>query len=75
MRTAMDGSETSWRSEHVRAGGSMKRSASGIERFGTRLASEAYWRRPQRCLRRNLDFPPLVGHRGYAARVDGCGWS
>ena len=22
-----------------------------------------------------LDFPPLAGHRGYAARVDGSGWS
>jgi hypothetical protein len=23
----------------------------------------------------HLDFPPLAGHRGYAARVDGSGWS
>jgi Protein of unknown function (DUF2637) len=22
-----------------------------------------------------MDFPPLAGHRGYAARVDGSGWS
>ena len=22
-----------------------------------------------------LDFPPLAGHRGYAARVDASGWS
>jgi hypothetical protein len=22
-----------------------------------------------------VDFPPLAGHRGYAARVDGSGWS
>jgi hypothetical protein len=26
-------------------------------------------------LRVRLDFPPLAGHRGYAARVDGSGWS
>ena len=23
----------------------------------------------------DVDFPPLAGHRGYAARVDGSGWS
>jgi hypothetical protein len=22
-----------------------------------------------------VDFPPLAGHRGYAARVDGSGWT
>jgi hypothetical protein len=22
-----------------------------------------------------MDFPPWAGHRGYAARVDGSGWS
>jgi hypothetical protein len=42
MRTAMDGSETFWLSEHVRACGSMRWSTSGIERFGTWPAFEAY---------------------------------
>jgi len=23
----------------------------------------------------DVDFPPLAGHRGYAARVDASGWS
>ena len=26
-------------------------------------------------LGRCVDFPPLAGHRGYAARVDASGWS
>jgi hypothetical protein len=28
-----------------------------------------------RALEISVDFPPLAGHRGYAARVDGRRWS
>jgi hypothetical protein len=39
----------------------------GCEDYCEREVDEVEWQ--------GVDFPPLAGHRGYAARVDGSGWS